>query len=262
MVDGRDTVSSFLIQYNGQPLVPIDDWTLDVLSSRITFVTTLDGPGNEVVITLLIGTEPGQAPVTVDLAAAPTADSVVITNTAGTNAVIPVAELGSAGVVTSDERAAIPTALQPEDIAAGTVTPATGDVTLVGATGQVLTLQADGSVVPSTPAGGTAPNIDQYQIAGRLDAGLGAYTGLDPTALTTTVSPAAGVYVPAWDALGVLGKLEVASLGGGTGISFVAFPATANSPGAVGQFAWQAPYLAIYNGVQWVYLTAATVSPI
>jgi len=55
MVSGRDDISSFLVLYNGQPLIPGEDWTLDVFNNTILFTNTLEGQGNEVIVNLIKG---------------------------------------------------------------------------------------------------------------------------------------------------------------------------------------------------------------
>ena len=56
---------------------------------------------------------------------------------------------------TSTQGATADSALQPSDIASGTITPRADDLDLSGGSdGDVLTVQADGSIAPETPAGG------------------------------------------------------------------------------------------------------------
>lgn len=60
-------------------------------------------------------------------------------------------------------------------------------------------------------AAGTAPDIGQYDIAARLAAGTGPYTGVAPGDLTTS-APSSGDWVPFWLSTGELRKSDASGL--------------------------------------------------
>lgn len=66
-------------------------------------------------------------------------------------------------------------------------------------------------------ASGSAPDIDQFDIAGRLAAGTGPYVGLTLGDLTEQGAPAAGDFLVGWESGGALRKFDIGDLPGGVG---------------------------------------------
>jgi len=65
--------------------------------------------------------------------------------------------------------------------------------------------------------GGTAPDIDQWDISARISAGTGPYAGVAPSNLSTELTPEAGDYLLGWLASGELVKYDIDDLPGGAG---------------------------------------------
>jgi hypothetical protein len=81
--------------------------------------------------------------------------------------------------------------------------------------------EVSGEWIADDVPSGTAPSIDQYDIAARLAAGTGAYSGVAAGDLTEEASPAAGMFVPGWLATGELRAFDVGNWpsGGGGDVS-------------------------------------------
>jgi len=112
-------------------------------------------------------------------------------------------------------------ALHPDELAAGTITPAPVDLNLSGgSTGHVLTKQADGDLALQAPTAVTV-DVAQYEILTRLGAGTGPATGVGPGALTEDVAPASGDFAFGWDASGAARKFNIGNFPGGAGSGHV-----------------------------------------
>lgn len=72
---------------------------------------------------------------------------------------------------------------------------------------------------------GTAADIDQYDIAARLAAGTGPYTGVTVADLSEEAIPAAGDYLLGWESGGALRKFDVGDIAGSGDVSKVGTPA-------------------------------------
>ncbi|MGE0853297.1 MAG: hypothetical protein AB7O44_27420 [Hyphomicrobiaceae bacterium] len=137
--------------------------------------------------------------------------------------VVPIGANMSAPVYDSDDplankRVAIGTAagqatgafLTPAQVAAGTITPASGAVDLTGSEGHVLT-KVGSDLVMQAPTAATV-NVDQHDLVGRTASGNGAAGGIAAGDLTEVEAPAAGDFVPVWVAGTTLRKADVGDL--------------------------------------------------
>lgn len=80
---------------------------------------------------------------------------------------------------------------------------------------------------------GTAADIDQYDIAARIVAGTGAYTGITASNLSEELTPAAGDFVPCWVAGTTLSKCDIGDFAGSAEVNDLSAVVTwANVPDA------------------------------
>lgn len=102
--------------------------------------------------------------------------------------------------------------IDPADITAGLTIPIGGE------TGQALAKDsATNYDVSWQTLSGTAADIDQYDIAGKLTAGSGPYVGIAAGDLTEEASPASLDFLLGWLADGTLVKYDIGNLPGGSG---------------------------------------------